>query len=47
MRTVRDGDHLDVDAVYRGARDRLGQVTLQTVYDSLHALHRAGLVRKI
>ncbi|MBF8190948.1 transcriptional repressor [Nonomuraea sp. K274] len=47
MRTVRDGDHLDVDDVYRGVRDRVGQVSLQAVYDSLHALHGAGLVRRI
>ncbi|WP_043629802.1 Fur family transcriptional regulator [Nonomuraea candida] len=47
MRTVRAGDHPDVDDVYRGVRDRVGQVSLQAVYDSLHALHRAGLVRKI
>jgi Fe2+ or Zn2+ uptake regulation protein len=47
MQTVRDGDHLDVDGVHRGVRRRVGQVSLQAVYDSLHALHRAGLVRKI
>ncbi|MEV0997421.1 Fur family transcriptional regulator [Nonomuraea sp. NPDC050202] len=47
MQTVRAGDHLDVDDVHRGVRDRVGQVSLQAVYDSLHALHGAGLVRKI
>ncbi|MDH2426755.1 Fur family transcriptional regulator [Sphaerisporangium sp. TRM90804] len=47
MRTVRDGDHLEVDAVYRGVRERVGQVSLQAVYDGLHALHQAGLVRRI
>ncbi|MFI7449433.1 Fur family transcriptional regulator [Nonomuraea sp. NPDC049714] len=47
MRTVRAGDHLDVDAVCRGVRERVGQVSLQAVYDSLHAMHRAGLLRKI
>lgn len=47
MRTVRDGDHLDVESVHRGVRERVGQVSLQAVYDSLHALHRAGLLRKI
>ncbi|WP_433513389.1 Fur family transcriptional regulator [Nonomuraea sp. CA-143628] len=47
MRTVREGDHLDVEAVHRGVLDRVGQVSLQAVYDSLHALHQAGLLRKI
>ncbi|MBB4938923.1 Fur family ferric uptake transcriptional regulator [Streptosporangium album] len=47
MQTVREGDHLDVDAVHRGVRDRVGQVSLQAVYDSLHALHRGGLLRRI
>jgi Fur family ferric uptake transcriptional regulator len=47
MRTVQDGDHLDVDAVHRSVRERVGQVSLQAVYDGLHALHAAGLVRKI
>jgi Fur family ferric uptake transcriptional regulator len=47
MHTVRDGDHPDVDTIYRGVRERVGQVSLQAVYDGLHALHGAGLVRKI
>ncbi|WP_049571109.1 Fur family transcriptional regulator [Nonomuraea sp. SBT364] len=47
METVRNGDHLDVDAVSRGVRERVGQVSLQAVYDSLHKMHRAGLLRKI
>ncbi|WP_436758649.1 Fur family transcriptional regulator [Streptosporangium sp. V21-05] len=47
MRTVREGDHLDVDAVHHGVRGRVGQVSLQAVYDSLRALHRAGLLRRI
>ncbi|MDP9847338.1 Fur family transcriptional regulator [Streptosporangium lutulentum] len=47
MQTVQEGDHLDVDAVHRGVRDRVGQVSLQAVYDSLHALHRGGLLRRI
>ncbi|MBB2908996.1 Fur family ferric uptake transcriptional regulator [Streptosporangium becharense] len=47
MQTVREGDHLDVDAVHRGVLSRVGQVSLQAVYDSLHALHRAGLLRRI
>ncbi|WP_326819407.1 Fur family transcriptional regulator [Streptosporangium sp. NBC_01756] len=47
MQTVREGDHLDVDAVHRGVRDRVGHVSLQAVYDSLHAMHRGGLLRRI
>ena len=47
MHTLREGGHPDVDAVCRGVRDRVGQVSLQAVYDSLRALHEAGLVRKI
>ncbi|MFJ2028350.1 Fur family transcriptional regulator [Streptosporangium sp. NPDC087985] len=47
MQTVREGDHLDVDAIHRGVRDRVGQVSLQAVYDSLHALHHGGLLRRI
>ena len=47
LRAVREGDHLDVDSVHRSGREKVGQVSLQAVYDALHALHRAGLVRKI
>ncbi|MEV7966618.1 Fur family transcriptional regulator [Sphaerisporangium sp. NPDC088356] len=47
MHTVREGDHLDVEAIHRGVRDRVGQVSLQAIYDGLHALHRAGLLHKI
>lgn len=47
MQVVREGDHLDVDAIHRRVRDRVGHVSLQAVYDALAALHRAGLVRKI
>jgi Fur family transcriptional regulator, stress-responsive regulator len=45
--TVRAGDHLDVEAIASGVRDRVGHVTLQAVYDALHALTAAGLVRRI
>ncbi|PZG46873.1 transcriptional repressor [Spongiactinospora gelatinilytica] len=47
MQTVRDGDHLDVDAIHQRVHERVGRVSLQAVYDSLAALHSAGLVRKI
>ena len=45
--TVRDGDHLGVEAIASGVRGRIGHVSLQAVYDALHALTAAGLVRRI
>ena len=45
--TVRAGDHLGVEAIASGVRDRVGHVSLQAVYESLHALTAAGLVRRI
>ena len=45
--TVREGDHLGVDAITAGVRDRVGHVSLQAVYEALHALTAAGLVRRI
>jgi len=45
--TVRDGDHLDVEAIAAGVRDRVGHISLQAVYDALNALTAAGLVRRI
>ena len=47
LETVRDGDHLGVEAITAGVRDRIGHVSLQAVYDALHALATAGLVRRM
>jgi Fe2+ or Zn2+ uptake regulation protein len=47
LETVRNGDHLGVEAIAAGVRDRVGHVSLQAVYDALHALTAAGLVRRI
>jgi Fur family ferric uptake transcriptional regulator len=47
LETVRNGDHLGVEAVATGVRDRVGHVSLQAVYEALHALTAAGLVRRI
>jgi Fur family ferric uptake transcriptional regulator len=47
LETVRDGDHLGVDAIASGVRDRIGHVSLQAVYEALNALTAAGLVRRI
>ena len=47
LETVRNGDHLDAEAVAAGVRDRVGHVSLQAVYEALHALAAAGLIRRI
>ncbi|WP_411284125.1 Fur family transcriptional regulator [Lapillicoccus sp.] len=47
LATVRAGDHLGVEAIASGVRDRVGHISLQAVYEALHALTAAGLVRRI
>ena len=47
LETVRGGDHLGVEAIASGVRARVGHVSLQAVYEALHALTAAGLVRRI
>jgi len=47
LETVRGGDHLGVEAIAARVRDRVGHVSLQAVYDALHALTAAGLIRRI
>jgi Fur family transcriptional regulator, stress-responsive regulator len=47
IQTVRDGDHLGVEAIASGVRDRVGHISLQAVYEALHALAGAGLIRRI
>src|SRR3954466_3851120 len=47
LQAVREGDHLDADAAAAGVRERVGHVSLQAVYEALHALTAAGLVRRI
>jgi Fur family ferric uptake transcriptional regulator len=47
LKTIREGDHLGIEAIASGARQRVGHVSLQAVYDALHALTAAGLVRRI
>ena len=42
LETVREGDHLGVEAIASGVRDRVGHISLQAVYDALHALTAAG-----
>jgi Fe2+ or Zn2+ uptake regulation protein len=45
--TVRDGDHLGIEEITIGVRDRIGHISLQAVYDALHALTAAGLIRRL
>ncbi|TDE55666.1 transcriptional repressor [Nonomuraea mesophila] len=47
LETVRKGDHLGVEAIASGVRERVGHISLQAVYEALHALTAAGLVRRI
>src|ERR1700752_774265 len=47
LQTVRGGAHLDVGAIPSGVRERIGPVSVQAVYEALHALTAAGLVRRI
>ncbi|WP_217214259.1 Fur family transcriptional regulator [Streptomyces sp. AC550_RSS872] len=47
LEAVRAGDHLGVEAIASGVRDRVGHVSLQAVYEGLHALSAAGLIRRI
>lgn len=47
LETVRAGDHLAADAIAMGVRDRLGHISLQAVYEALHSLTAAGLVRRL
>ncbi|GII64450.1 transcriptional repressor [Sphaerisporangium krabiense] len=47
LETVREGDHLGVEALASGVRARVGHISLQAVYEALQALATAGLVRRI
>jgi Fur family ferric uptake transcriptional regulator len=47
LEAVRHGDHLGVEALASGVRERIGHVSLQAVYDALQALTQAGLIRRI
>ncbi|MEI7984489.1 MAG: Fur family transcriptional regulator [Armatimonadota bacterium] len=42
-----DGQHRDAEAIAVASRERLGTLSTQAVYDNLHALVEAGLVRRI
>ena len=47
LETVRGGDHLGIEAIASEVRGRVGHVSLQAVYEALHALTAAGLIRRI
>ena len=47
LAAVHLGGHLDADAITVVARERLGSLSRQAVYDNLHALLEGGLVRRI
>ena len=42
-----EGQHRTADAIADAARQRLGTLSTQAVYDNLHTLEAAGLVRRI
>ena len=44
---VVDGPHRDAEAIADAARKRLGTLSTQAVYDNLHVLETAGLIRRI
>jgi Fur family ferric uptake transcriptional regulator len=46
-RAVAASDHPDADTVARQARAAIGTLSTQAVYDTLHALTGAGLLRRI
>ena len=47
LETVRGGDHLGIEAIALGVRGRVGHISLQAVYEALHALTAARLIRRI
>ena len=42
-----EGQHRDAEAIAASARRQIGALSTQAVYDNLHALEGAGLVRRI
>jgi Fur family ferric uptake transcriptional regulator len=47
LAAVHNGAHLNADEIMVIARERLGSLSRQSVYDNLYALLDAGLVRRI
>jgi Fur family ferric uptake transcriptional regulator len=46
LSVVRDHPHADTDSIITAVRNGFGRVSHQAVYDVLHALTAAGLVRR-
>ena len=44
---VRHHPHADAETLATSARERLGSLSTQAVYDNLHALTAAGLLRRV
>jgi Fur family ferric uptake transcriptional regulator len=47
LSVLGEGQHRDADAIANAARERLGTLSTQAVYDNLHILEDAGLIRRI
>jgi Fe2+ or Zn2+ uptake regulation protein len=47
LSVLEEGQHRDAEAIAYTARKRLGALSLQAVYDNLHILEEAGLIRRI
>ena len=47
LSALGEGEHMAADQVAQRARDRIGTISTQAVYDVLGALARAGLVRRV
>src|SRR3954453_4032163 len=47
LSAVHEHPHADTDSIIGVVRENLGEVSRQAVYDVLHALTAAGLVRRI
>ncbi len=47
LAAARSGNHATVEMIAKGARERIGSISTQAVYDVLAALARVGLVRRI
>ncbi|GHE96955.1 transcriptional repressor [Streptomyces griseoluteus] len=47
LETVRAGDHLGAEAIAAQVRERVGHISVQAVYEALHALTAVGLIRRI
>jgi Fur family ferric uptake transcriptional regulator len=47
MAVLGEGQHRDAEAIADAARIRLGALSTQSVYDNLHVLEEAGLIRRI